>query len=93
MQNFTFDIQYRKGCLISHVDYLSRNHCTVNVITNRDPWIAVQQHNNPEVAELIKKFNDGSLDPNRYTIEKDMLCHLDYFDGLPIKQWFKKICT
>lgn len=88
MQDFTFDIQYRKGCLISHVDYLSRNHCTVNVITNREPWIAVQQHNNPEVAELIKKFNDGSLDRNRYTIEKDMLYHLDYFDGIPIKQWY-----
>lgn len=45
LQNFEFEIEYRKGERMQHADFLSRNPdpLTVNVLTNNLDWLNIEQ--------------------------------------------------
>lgn len=73
LQDFDFALEYRKGSLLSHADYLSRN--PVNVCTVQKPlnWARIAQASNEETRSLIQKLVDGQLDSNRYILKNDTL--------------------
>lgn len=87
LQDFEFEIVYRKGKFISHVDFLSRNpvklpttitpkcsNHSVNVILNNPrSWLEVAQQNDPETLSLIHGAETGDLDENQYVIKNNLL--------------------
>lgn len=67
LQSFDFDVEYRKGKYIAHVDYLSRNPIsvatstvTVSSITTQN-WLKITQRNDPETNDIKNKLNEGRL--------------------------------
>ncbi|CAH2223131.1 jg19574 [Pararge aegeria aegeria] len=87
LQDFTFEIVYKKGKYVSHVDYLSRNpevprsnshniapmpH-SINVIDSPQTWLEVAQARDSETLSLIEKIQSGVLDSNRYLISNNFL--------------------
>ncbi|KAL0810648.1 hypothetical protein ABMA28_010755 [Loxostege sticticalis] len=73
LQDFDFNLDYRKGSLMSHADYLSRN--PVNVCTVQKPlnWAQIAQASDEETRTLIQQLSDGQLDASRYVVKNDIL--------------------
>ncbi|CAK1549316.1 unnamed protein product [Leptosia nina] len=94
MQDFTFDIVYKKGKFVTHVDYLSRNAVStsiesskeINVIneSNAPPsWLHSAQNNDPETQSLLEKVRTGDIDGNRYKIVNDLLLYKNENGDIP----------
>lgn len=87
LQDFDFEIVYRKGKYISHVDFLSRNPVevtipttpacsfhSVNLISNDSrSWLEIAQQNDPETLSLIQRAEVGDLDENQYVVLNNLL--------------------
>ncbi|CAG9133807.1 unnamed protein product [Plutella xylostella] len=74
LQDFDFDIEYRKGVMMSHADYLSRNPSTqVHHITKPRNWAQIAQSADSETQTLLQKLRDGELDTRRYVNQNDLL--------------------
>lgn len=100
MQDFSFDIVYKKGKFVTHVDYLSRNPTltpavsseAINIINEPDPlpsWLHSAQSSDPETQNLIEKVRAGDIDTNRYVIKNDLLLYRNE-DGDPPKFFIPK---
>lgn len=74
LQDFQFTLEYRKGCLMQHADFLSR-HPPVNVAHIRNPnhWAKVAQTADVETQDLISKLRDGQIDTTRYMVKNELL--------------------
>lgn len=72
MQDFDFEIVYRKGSALPHVDFLSRNP-TVRKITAEESWLYIEQRSDNEVKQLIEDASTGNLDPTRYVVRNGIL--------------------
>lgn len=99
MQDFRFEIVYKKGQYISHVDFLSRNPTEppqskrnillpeVNLIEIDNnvsrSWLKVAQDNDSETQALISQLASGDLDPNRYLIKNNLLHYKSDPDAEP----------
>lgn len=78
LQAFDFEIAYRPGKLMSHVDFLSRNPLPIpeKVVTQKveqkrvdltnlsENWLLAEQLRDPEIQSLVSKFKDGQLSPD-----------------------------
>lgn len=77
LQDFNFTLDYRKGALMQHADFLSRNPppptANVSHIRNPSSWAKIAQTADAETQELISKLRDGQLDHTRYAIKNDLL--------------------
>lgn len=81
MQDFNFEIVYKKGTYISHVDYLSRNPVealppmsgSVNLINDGSSWLEIAQQNDPETQALIDRVQTGEVDANQYLVQNNLL--------------------
>lgn len=75
MQDFTFTIEYRKGTMMSHADYLSRNPpvAQVNHIQKPRNWAQIAQAADNETQQLMQKLSEGHLDMGRYVNQNDVL--------------------
>lgn len=76
LQSFTFDIQYRDGKRMAHVDFLSRNPISpgttfapkvleekrVNLAEISSNWLIAEQRREPDIAKIVTKLKDFSLD-------------------------------
>lgn len=73
LQDFDFTLEYRKGVLMPHADFFSRN--PVNFCAARKPrnWAQVAQSADEETISLIEKLNQGQLDDSRYVKKNDLL--------------------
>lgn len=73
LQDYDFDLEYRKGTALSHADYLSRN--PVNICEIRKPlnWAQIAQAADEETQTLLQKHKDGELDSSRYIVRNDVL--------------------
>lgn len=69
LQSFDFEIEYRKGKYIQHVDYFSRNPVEkvdapevvrVQTVTT-DNWLKRAQKKDQETQNIISNLNDGKL--------------------------------
>lgn len=90
LQDFQFEIIYRKGKLISHVDFLSRNpvdiptlQSTVNATNDQQSWLEVAQSNDDETQILIDKIRSGELDPNQYIVRNNLLYYKTHPESSP----------
>lgn len=82
MQDFNFTLEYRKGCLMSHVDYLSRNPVNViNAVQKPLNWAQIAQAGDEETMSLIEKLNNGELDSSRYVKRNDLLYYKYCVEG------------
>lgn len=75
LQAFDFDIVYRDGKKMSHVDFLSRNPIPtpklndsekikdkrVNLLEISTNWLKAEQQRDPEIVDIISKLNDGEI--------------------------------
>lgn len=84
MQDFQFDIEYRKGKSIEHVDYLSRNppkDYRVNVaqidkkIISTDSWLEIAQRKDDETQALIQRVETGDTVCSDYHMVNGLLGH------------------
>lgn len=74
LQDFTFEIEYRKGTMMSHADYLSRNPpVEVYNISRPRNWAQIAQEADDETQKLITQLNEGNLDSNRYVQQNGIL--------------------
>lgn len=97
MQDFDFDIVYRPGRKVSHVDYLSRNPPIVSAARksygaktwlkaeqDRDIWVQTCKDiltSNDEVPEM-KDYSDN------YTLHNDVLYRKVEINGQKYKRWY-----
>jgi hypothetical protein len=77
LQNFNFNIEYRKGKYVAHVDYLSRNPpadaTLVNVISEGS-WLEVEQTKDRETLSLIDRVNAGEAVVSDFCVKNSLLC-------------------
>lgn len=73
MQDFQYNFEYRKGSLMSHADYLSRNPIDVCHIQSPKNWAKLAQSADSETLNLIDKLNNGQLDSSRYVVKNGLL--------------------
>lgn len=83
MQSFDFEVEYRKGERIPHVDFLSRNpivpnvnSAAVNAIQVRDDWLQAEQRLDPDINRIIQAFENDTLEPDlrsTYEIKNNLL--------------------
>ncbi|CAK1599244.1 unnamed protein product [Parnassius mnemosyne] len=74
MQDFDFSLEYRKGTLMSHVDYLSRNPVNmISIVQKPRNWAQVAQAGDEETLTLLEKLNNGKLDNTRYVKCNELL--------------------
>lgn len=89
LQDFTFNIEYRKGAMMPHVDYLSRNPpLHVLNITRPRNWAQIAQAADEETQTLLQRLRDGDLDSGRYVQRNDLL----YYKYTPIGDEPKFLC-
>lgn len=89
LQDFTFDIEYRKGTQMSHADYLSRNPTAEvhNIVRPRN-WAQMTQAADRETQGLVEQLQNGQLDPRRYTYQNELL----YYRFSPVGEESKLLC-
>lgn len=74
LQDFDFTISYRKGAMLPHADYLSRNPCNaVNNINRPRNWAQIAQAGDEETRNMIQALEHGELDSSRYVLRNDIL--------------------
>lgn len=73
MQDFQFNIEYRKGVLLPHADYLSRNPVDILHIRKPTNWAQQAQTADSETQNLIDSLKEGSLDSTRYEVRNNLL--------------------
>lgn len=88
LQDFDFELEYRKGVQMLHVDYLSRNPVNVCCVQKPKNWAQIAQAADEETQNLIQKLNEGKLDCNRYVKKNDLL----YYKYMPIGEEARFLC-
>ena len=76
LRDYTFDIVYRPGTQLAHVDYLSKNpieYCSVD-LTEKE-WIKVAQLQDPDIDIIRKSLKSGDIQANTK----------QYFDNYDLK--------
>lgn len=90
LQDFNFEIEYRKGIMMGHADYLSRNPPTSGVNNIEKPlnWAQMAQSADSETVDLIQKLREGRLDSRRYMCRNDVL----YYRYSPVGEEPRLLC-
>lgn len=87
LQTFDFDIEYRPGKRMEHVDFLSRNPLPnkpisqviqkqINLTEITDNWLQAEQQKDTEILDLILKLKNNTLDKDiskTYEIRRGVL--------------------
>ncbi|CAK9829656.1 Transposon Tf2-8 polyprotein [Anthophora retusa] len=76
LQDYTFELEYRKGKLVEHVDYLSRNprqDYRVNLICEGS-WLEIAQRKDNETNDIIQKLNAGHSVSSDFEMRHGILC-------------------
>jgi hypothetical protein len=71
LQDFNYEIVYRKGSSLSHVDFLSRNPVSVLRVSPHESWFHIQQKGDAEAQQMLNDLREGKLDPKQY-LEKEI---------------------
>ncbi|KAJ0169644.1 hypothetical protein K1T71_014829 [Dendrolimus kikuchii] len=90
LQDFNFEIEYQKGVMMGHADYLSRHPpaLQVNNIDRPLNWAQIAQSADSETSDLIQKLRDGVLDSKRYVCQNDVL----YYRYTPVGEEARLLC-
>ncbi|CAK1597862.1 unnamed protein product [Parnassius mnemosyne] len=92
LQNYDFEVEYRKGNRLQHADFFSRNpsSCKVNIMTRDLDWLKVEQRRDETLRRLMDSFNNGN------PVDERSLKHPGWEKTLhKIKEsyWFDKMST
>lgn len=89
LQDYNFTIQYSKGVMIPHADYLSRNpvHLINNIEKPRN-WAQIAQAGDEKTQTLIRSLEGGNLDSSRYVKRNDIL----YYRYTPVGEEPRLLC-
>jgi hypothetical protein len=69
LQDFDFEVEYRKGKHVAHVDYLSRNPPNTVLAVNpiaEGTWLEIEQSKDRETKSIIAKINAGDPCSERF---------------------------
>lgn len=89
LQDFDFTIIYRKGAMLPHADYLSRNPCnSVNNIDRPRNWAQIAQAGDEETRKLIQASERGELDSSRFLLRNEVL----YYRYIPVGEDPRLLC-
>lgn len=74
LQNFNFEVEYRKGQQLQHADYFSRNpvSSTVNMMTRDLNWLKVEQRRDEALRVIMDGMSNNSPS-NGYVLEDNVL--------------------
>lgn len=75
LQNYDFEVEYRKGDRLQHADFFSRNPSTemsVNVMTRDTDWLLIEQRRDVTLRPLIDSMNSDNPAPG-YVLEDGVL--------------------
>lgn len=74
LQNYNFDVEYRKGQQLQHADYFSRNpvELTVNMMTRNLDWLKVEQRRDEALRAIMDGMSDNNP-RNGYVLENNVL--------------------
>lgn len=75
LQNFEFEVEYRKGERLKHADFFSRNpsaELSVNIISRDFEWLQIEQRRDEVLRPLIDSMTTGSPDTG-YVMEEGIL--------------------
>ncbi|XP_033176238.1 uncharacterized protein LOC117151557 [Bombus impatiens] len=74
LQTFTFDIMYREGKRMAHIDFFSRNPVDldrsmfskivekeINLTEVSDDWLLAEQRRDPQISEIVDKLQNEEL--------------------------------
>lgn len=86
LQDFNFIISYRKGVLMPHADYFSRN--PVNNIDRPRNWAQIAQAGDEETQTLMQSLDQGQSDSNRYVKRNNVL----YYRYAPVGEDPRLLC-
>jgi hypothetical protein len=75
LQDFNYEIVYRKGSSLSHVDFLSRNPVSVLRVSPHESWLHIQQKGDAEAQQMLNDLREGKLDPKQYLEKEGLLYH------------------
>jgi len=87
MQSFNFDIQYRPGSKMSHVDFFSRNPLPLKMSSQvpikrvqlseiTENWLLAEQQRDPETSSIISKIQNDEIEESiakSYELRSKML--------------------
>lgn len=77
LQDFEFNIIYRKGKTMQHADYLSRNppqKTCYQLNSLSENWLNIEQYSDVDCIEIIEKIKGGDLDTtSQYVINNGLL--------------------
>lgn len=90
LQDFNFSIDYRKGTMMTHADYLSRNPVTTKVhqISRPRNWAQIAQSADNETQGILQKLQDGELDSQQYVRQNELL----YYRYTPVGEEPRLLC-
>lgn len=73
LQHYDFKIEYRQGSRMKHADFFSRNPITcINLASNVDSWLVVEQRRDPDLAAIIKDLERGE-ELSKYRLHDNIL--------------------
>ncbi|KAJ8710458.1 hypothetical protein PYW08_008973 [Mythimna loreyi] len=75
LQNYEFEVEYRKGERLQHADFFSRNPSTeisVNFMTRDTEWLQIEQRRDDVLRPLINTMSGGSP-AEGYVLEEGVL--------------------
>jgi hypothetical protein len=76
LQDFDFEVEYRKGKHVAHVDYLSRNPPNTVLAVNpiaEGTWLEIEQSKDRETKSIIAKINAGDLVVSDFEVKHSIL--------------------
>lgn len=74
LQNYDFEVEYRKGERLQHADFFSRNptELTVNVMTRDLNWLKIEQRRDEELRPIMDSLSDNNPVED-YVLEDNVL--------------------
>nr|XP_037869898.1 uncharacterized protein LOC110385666 isoform X2 [Bombyx mori] len=77
LQNYNFEVEYRKGQQLQHADYFSRNpvELTVNIMTRDLDWLKIEQRRDETLRAIMDGMNNNNPS-NGYMLENNVLKHI-----------------
>lgn len=74
LQNYDFEVEYRKGERLQHADFFSRNpsELAVNVMTKDFDWLKVEQRRDEELRPIMDTLGEGNS-VEGYILENNVL--------------------
>ncbi|CAK1588948.1 unnamed protein product [Parnassius mnemosyne] len=74
LQNYDFEVEYRKGERLQHADFFSRNptEFTVNIMTRDLNWLKIEQRRDNELRPIIDNLSKDNPVEN-YVLEDNVL--------------------